>query len=151
MSIKSKASYLQLSEEATRGVLNPIWHKKGGWLFGPSYQSYRIKFFLIGLACWALCYFHKIYFYTLRSNLDKFFSEDYEIWLFVEDRYNISRISDTYKKLFICILLKYRCIPQNKNLLLILDFLLDLSWRVHDVIITFMTCLHNLIAFIWTK
>ena len=67
--------------------------------------------------------------------------------VFVEESYNISRISDTYKKLFIWILLKYRCIPHNNNLLLILDFLLDLSWRVHDVIIIFMTCLHNLIAY----
>ena len=41
--------------------------------------------------------------------------------LFVEERYNISRISDTYKKSFICILLKHRYIPHINNLLLIPD------------------------------
>ena len=33
--------------------------------------------------------------------------------LFVDKRYNISRISDTYKKSFICILLKYCYIRHN--------------------------------------
>ena len=41
--------------------------------------------------------------------------------LFVEERYNVSRISDTYKKSFICTLLKYRYIPHINNLLLIPD------------------------------
>ena len=38
-----------------------------------------------------------------------------------EERYNISRISGTYKKSFICILFKHRYIPHVDNLLLILD------------------------------
>ena len=71
--------------------------------------------------------------------------------LFVKERYNISSISDTYKKSFICILLKYRYILQNNNLLLIPELLRDLWLRVYDVIIGFMMCLHNTIAFIWTK
>ena len=41
--------------------------------------------------------------------------------LFVEEKYNNSRISDTYKKSFICILLKFRYISENINLSLIPD------------------------------
>ena len=59
----------------------------------------------------------------------------------MEDRYNISRISDTYKKSFICILLKYRYIPHNNNLLLIPDLfvrsMMTCIWRhywLHDVL-----------------
>ena len=38
--------------------------------------------------------------------------------LYVEERYNISVITDIYKKSFICILLKYRYIPHINSLLL---------------------------------
>ena len=41
--------------------------------------------------------------------------------VFVEEGYNTSRISDTYKKAFICILLKHSYIPHINNLLLIPD------------------------------
>ena len=41
--------------------------------------------------------------------------------LFVKEWYNISRISDTYKKSFICILLKHRYILHINNILLIPD------------------------------
>ena len=44
--------------------------------------------------------------------------------LLVEERYNISRISETNKKAFICILLKHRYIPHINNLLLIPDLFL---------------------------
>ena len=93
-----------------------------------------IKFFLIGLAS---C---EIYFYMFWPNLDNFFAEG----LLVEDRYNISRISDTYKKSFICILLKHCYIPHINNILLIPDFVRpmmtclwhhywhhDVSWRLN--------------------
>ena len=39
--------------------------------------------------------------------------------LFVEERYNVSRISNRYKKSFICILLKHHYITHINNLLLI--------------------------------
>ena len=42
----------------------------------------RNKHFLICLARWALFYTHKVYFYTFWPNLDKFFPEGHEIWLF---------------------------------------------------------------------
>ena len=79
------------------------------------------EFFWKSLASWALFYCHKVYCYTFWPNLDKFFSEGHETWLFVEERFNISRISDTYKNSFICILLKHRYIPHINNLLLIPD------------------------------
>ena len=41
--------------------------------------------------------------------------------LFVEEKYNIWRISNTYKKSFICILLKHPYITQINNLLFIPD------------------------------
>ena len=41
--------------------------------------------------------------------------------LFVEERYNISRICDASKKSFISFLLKHRYIPHIDNLLLIPD------------------------------
>ena len=58
--------------------------------------------------------------------------------LSVEERYNISKINDTYQKSFICILLKYRYISLN-NLLLITDLftrtMMTFLWRhywLHD-------------------
>ena len=45
--------------------------------------------------------------------------------LFVEERYNISGISDTYKKLFICILLKHCYKAHINNLLLIPDLIVS--------------------------
>ena len=52
----------------------------------------------------------------------------------------MSRISDRYKKSFMCILLKYRYIPHNNNLLLISDLfvrhMMTCLWRhywLHDV------------------
>ena len=60
--------------------------------------------------------------------------------LFVEERYNISRISNIYKKPFICILLKHRYIPHINDLLLIPDLFVEpmvtCLWRhywLHDV------------------
>ena len=60
--------------------------------------------------------------------------------LFVEEKYNISRISDTYKKSFICILLKHRYIPHINNLLLIPDLFVRPIMTFYNVIIDFMTC-----------
>ena len=90
--------------------------------------------FLIGLASWTLCYSHKIYFNTFWLNLDKFLQKVMGYDLFVEERYNISRINDTYKKYFTCIFLKHRHISHINNLLLIQD-LCYLWWRVYAVII----------------
>ena len=108
----------------------------------PPYQLQRNKFFLIVLTSWGLFYFHKIPFYTFWPNFDKVFPEGYEIWPLVEERYDISRISDTYKKPFICILLKHLYIPHINNLLLMLDLFVRLMmtclWRhylLHDVFI----------------
>ena len=64
-----------------------------------------------------------------RGLWDKCFAGD----LFVEERYNIFRIIDTYKILFICILLKHHYIPHINNLLLIPD------WFVRHM----MTCLRR--------
>ena len=59
--------------------------------------------------------------------------------LFVDERYDVSRISDTYKKSFICILLKHRYIPHLNHLLLIPDLfvrpMMTCFWRhyrLHD-------------------
>ena len=81
-----------------------VW--EGGFLASPTI-SYNVKNFLIGLTSWALFYSDKIYFYTFWPDLHKFFAEGHEIWPFRgRERYNILRISDTYKKSFISILLK---------------------------------------------
>ena len=64
-----------------------------------------------------------------RGLWDKCFAED----LLVEERYNIFRIIDTYKILFICILLKHHYIPHINNLLLIPD------WFMRHM----MTCLRR--------
>ena len=94
-----------------------------------TYHYTVIKTFLIGLANWAFFILKKFYFSTFWPNLDKCFAED----LFVEERYNIFRIIDTYKILFICILLKHHYIPHINNLLLIPD------WFVRHM----MTCLRR--------
>ena len=104
--------------------------------------SYTVtKTFLTSLTSWALFYSHKIYVYTFWPILDNFFAEGHEIWPFCEERYNISRISDTYKKSFICILLKYRYILHTLLHILIRDFLvrpmMTYLWRhhwLHDVL-----------------
>ena len=87
-----------------------------------------MKICLIGLASSALFYSHKIYFYTFWLNLDKFLQRVIRYDFFVEERYNISRISDTCKNLFTCILLKHRYIPYINNRLLIRD-LITCLWR----------------------
>ena len=61
------------------------------------------------------------YFYKFWPNLDNFLQRVMRYDLFVEERYNISRISDTYKKLIICISLTHRYIADINNLLLIPD------------------------------
>ena len=53
--------------------------------------------------------------------------------LFVEERYNVLRTSDIYKKSFICFLLKHRYIPHINNLLLIPDLFLRSLMTFYDV------------------
>ena len=115
-------------------AINFIWYEEGGGLYTVT------KYFLIGLASWALFYFHKIYFYTFWSNSDNFLQRVMRYDLFVEKRFNILRISDTYKKSFICILLRHCYIPHINNLLLIPDLfarpMITCLWRyywLHDV------------------
>ena len=114
--------------------LNLIWHggRSGDFLPSPPISYTVIKFFV-------LFYSHKIYFYIFWPNLDKFFAEGHEIWTFCGREYSISRISDTYKKSFICNLLKHRRVPCINNLLLIPKYLWVLWWRIYDVVIDFMT------------
>ena len=92
----------------------------GGGTFWPLYQLYRIKF-LNRFSQLSFILPHKIYFYTSWLKLINFLQRVMRYDLFVKERSNISRISDTYKKSYICILLKYRYIPHNNNLLLIPD------------------------------
>ena len=88
------------------------------------------------LSSWALFYFHKTYFCKLWPMQRVMRYEP-----FVEERCNISRIVDTYKKSFICILAKHRYIPHTDNLLLIPDLFVRpmkmCLWRhnwLHDVL-----------------
>ena len=138
-----------------RHILKPIWHEGGVCpLCPPLPINYAvIKHFLIGLASWALFYSHKIFIFTLSVQIwinslqrviryDLFVKERVIRYdLFVKERYNISSISETYKKLFICIPLKHRYIPRINNLLLIPALfvrpMMTCLWRhcrLHDVL-----------------
>ena len=93
---------------------NPIWHlTQGGW---PG----ELYFILIKLI------------FTRSSQIwINFLQRVMRYDLFVKERCNISRISETNKKPFICIFLKHHNVPNINNLLLIPDLF----------VIPMMTCL----------
>ena len=111
----------------------------------PSYQLYRNKIFLnrFSQLSFILLYFILIKFIFTRSGqISANVSQRVMRYgLFVEERYNISRISNTYKRSFICILMKHPYIPHINNVFLIPELfvrsMMTGLWRhywFHDVL-----------------
>ena len=126
-------------------LLNPIWYGGEGPFCSPSYQLYRNKIFLnrFSQLSFILLYFILIKFIFTRSGqISANVSQRVMRYgLFVKERYNISRISNTYKRSFICILMKHPYIPHINNVFLIPELfvrsMMTGLWRhywFHDVL-----------------
>ena len=119
----------QLSER----FFNPIWHGEWGTFWFPYQLYYNKRTF--NRFSWLSFIFIVIKFIITRSGqiwihfLETLMSYD----LFVEERYNISRISGHIKKIIYLHFLRHRYIPHINNLLLISDLLvkpiMTCKWR----------------------
>ena len=145
---------MNISRQQIILTLSETWMRGAFWRPPPSFPtSYTlIKICFIGLACWVSFIPIKLIFTRSGQIWMKFLQRVMRYDLFVEKRYNILRICDTYNKWYTCILLKSRCICHINNLSLIPDlsvkFLMKCLWRhywPHEVLMT------SLLAFIWTN